>query len=72
MKSAGCRILEAIKQGEIESAQLDNYLKLKREQEFDDSKTDKLSTYKYKKKQKSLQQSYKTIRNKKYKERGSK
>jgi ribosome biogenesis GTPase len=61
-KSDGCAIVAAIDAGEVESRQLQNYLKLQRERAHEASKHDETLSYEQRQKQKRLHQQYKRVK----------
>lgn len=57
-KSQGCAVLQAIEDDDISERQLKNYLKIKREREFEESKNDPELSRQQKQRQKKLYKSY--------------
>jgi ribosome biogenesis GTPase len=69
-KSQGCAVLEAIERGEITERQLQNYHKLQRERQFEESKQSDDFVHQQRNKQRALHKMYKSVMSQKKFKRG--
>jgi ribosome biogenesis GTPase len=70
VKTKGCAVVEAVTSGIISQKQIDNFLKLKREKAFIDSKTDQKLSWKKKQESRKTQKKRKKILTQRYGEKG--